>query len=144
MRIYSHPQTRVPISGMRLAPGAILQAGDKYASSDGKWRLAEPCSTGMVLHRGWETFWVRPNVEPSPGSSQLIVCLAQADASLVRRRSSWKLITPQHRAQDPRVDLRADSLFVGELLTYGLIAQSERDPEVYTLTSDGRSFARSI
>ena len=143
VRSYFHPKTRTMIKGMRLAPGAVVQDGDRYAADDGKWR-SPGMATGQVLYRGCETIWVRPDVGLSPGAGELLVRLAEQKL-LLARAPHWRTVSspPSRHHEDP--DRRiAHPECVQELFDYGLIRQVEEGLDVYQLTADGQSFARSI
>src|SRR2546422_1008113 len=49
----------VEIVGMRLVPGATIQARDVYDSTDGSWREAGGAAQ-LVIRAGCQTIWVRP------------------------------------------------------------------------------------
>jgi hypothetical protein len=45
--LHFHPESRTEVHGCELEPGDILQKGDVYSSSNGRW---EPCPCpGLVL-----------------------------------------------------------------------------------------------
>lgn len=54
-----HPESGAIIEGSALKPGDVIQRGDKYASSSGKWETNKHF-VGRVVEEGCTTPWVHP------------------------------------------------------------------------------------
>ena len=60
---HKHPNPVIPqVHGRRLAPGEVIQKGDVYASSSGKWEENENC-VGLTIAINCQIYWVRPEKE---------------------------------------------------------------------------------
>jgi len=60
---HKHPTPVDPVVyGRRLTTGEVIQKGDLYASTTGKWEENEHC-IGQTIHSGCQTYWVRPEKE---------------------------------------------------------------------------------
>lgn len=79
MRIYEHPKSQKLVYGMQLAPGAILQRGDVYASTTGEWETC-PCPGAML--GSVTSIWVRPEVGLTNDALSVLV-------SLIRLGGEW-------------------------------------------------------
>ena len=143
MQTYTHPISRVPINGTRLAPGAVLQEIDKYNSTDGEWRAC-PVAVGTVPH-GNHVIWVRPRDLSEEGKDLLRFLTAHPGElySYIARRDygyvvvptqNWRLSTAAMNLATPSVKHRE---CVQELADFGLLSF---DPiaEVYSVTASGR------
>lgn len=143
MNQYLHPETNVPIDGMRLAPGAVLRETDQYPSSDGKWR-SSPCP-GLVLQHGCSVMWVRPGAELSPEGSALLKYLASYHFCLTRCHGPWLAILSARWKNDARAHWKVQHRErVQELIDYGFVAPSPEDSEVYEITALGKEEGERI
>lgn len=138
MNRYLHPETGVPIDGMRLAPGAALRETDQYSSSDGRWH-SSPCP-GLVLQRGCSVMWVRPGAQLSSGGRALLKYLASYHFCLTQCRGPWLAILSAKWKNDARAHWEVQHPDrVQELIDYAFVAPSPEDEEVYTLTALGKA-----
>jgi hypothetical protein len=58
--MHIHPQPRsAVIFGRRLSVGEIIQEGDVYDSTTGKWEECPSC-VGQTINKSCTGYWVRP------------------------------------------------------------------------------------
>lgn len=140
MNRYLHPETGIPIDGMRLAPGVQLRESDQYASSDGTWRVAPSHASGLILQERCETLWVRPRAELSPEGNALLKYLVSYHFCLTRCRGPWLAILSARWKNDERAHWEVQHRErVQELIDYGFVAPSAEDEEVYELSALGKA-----
>lgn len=135
--IYSHPETDIKVSGVRLGPGATITCHDVYNSSDGKWRSSDNF-LHTVIAKGCVTIWIRTTGLSDSARmllEELIIhgdCLGQFDGS------QWTIfptvVTPDDRASWP-----VDPLAPEELRSAGLITLiSGHRPPVFEVSDTGK------
>lgn len=142
MTKHLHPDTQVPILGMRLAPGAVLQGDDCYASSDGRWQKS-PGTAGLTL-KASQAVWIRPDVELSSEAEDLLKYLAKSRFYLAKRE--WWVFIPALRWKDDgRMDWKVrHPECIQELKDYGFIQPCSEDETVYELSDASRLAAEEF
>lgn len=159
MQVQTHPQSGVPIVGMKLAEGAILQEGDVYDSTVGVWEQC-PCP-GLEL-KATSTFWVRPRAELSENARLLLDYLNLRGGDfygcIAERNGTYYVIPSPNFNWDGRIDVESQRVqhpeCVQELVGYGYLAFGEHavsnwqsdyatvweghQNRVYTLTDEGK------
>ncbi len=162
MQVHVHPRSGVVIEGVRLPPGSILRANDKYDSSDGKWR-EWGYAIGLIIRPGCETYWVR---QPGPLSENARILLGYLHLSppwgslscIGERNGSFYVIPSPTFNWDGRFDMESKRVLhpecVQELVDHGYLQFAAYDArnwisdystvweghenQVYTLTDEGK------
>ncbi len=98
--IYCHPRTHIPVSGVRLGPGATVTAEDVYDCSDGKWRSGGNF-VHTVIREGCETVWIRTTGLSDTGRDLLEQLIIHPHYLTKVGSLGWRRIpTPSAKADD--------------------------------------------
>lgn len=88
-----HPVSGETIIGYRLPPGVIIEAGDKYDSTAGKWET-NPHVVGQKIEEGCSTIWVRQLGEMTEDAQNLLSCLASSSFEYIVERGGQYYTVP--------------------------------------------------
>ncbi len=161
MQTLVHPFSGAIIEGVQLPPGSVIREGDKYDSSDGKWRVAH-LAAGSKVPRGNHVVWVR---QPSPLSDNGRVLLDYLnlkpwgeETCIGERNGAFYIIPSPTFNWDGRFDIVAKRVVhpecIQELVDHGYLAFNEQEVanwmseyaavwyghknRIYRLTEEGR------
>ena len=161
MQTLVHSRSGAIIDGVRLPPGIVINTGDKYDSSDGKWRTADLIA-GCEVPTGNHVVWVR---HPGPLSNNARTLLGYLNLKpwgqktcIGERNLNFYVIPSPTFNWDSRFDIKAKRVLhpecVQELVDHGYLALSEHEAHnwmsdystvwdghknrIYTLTDEGK------
>lgn len=161
MQTLIHPVSGATILGVRLPPGTKISEGDKYDSTDGKWRTPDLIAGGTVP-AGGHVIWVRQPGPLSDNARTLLGYLCRQPwgekTCIGRRNQAFHVIPSPTFNWDGRFDIEAMRVrhpeCVQELVDHGYIAFGEPEAtnwmsdystvwenhqnKVYTLTDEGK------